>query len=129
VLKAVCRPTQEMRRIETMKRIALSLVGGFAIPFSYYAAITILMLLTDNTDLGVRLSYPVSWPILVLYHLLPSKSFPLRAADKIFLYLIVLICNVLVYSIPTYFLLWGVSLRWRKVKRVDPPDPPGFFQH
>jgi hypothetical protein len=116
--------------VETMKRLALSLVGGFAIPFSYYAAITILILLTDNTDLGVRLSYPVSWPILVLYHLLPSTSFPLRPGDKTSLFLIIIICNVLVYSIPTYFLLWGVSLRWRRVKRVDlPPDPPGFVQN
>jgi len=109
-----------------MKRLALSLLGGFAIPSLYYAALTALLLWTENVALFLRLSYPVNWPILVLYRLLPFDSFPLRPGDRTFLTLLVIVCNALLYSLPIYLILWRLSLRKRKAQRVDLPPPPRF---
>ena len=111
-----------------MKRLALSLFYGFAIPVTYNLALGLLMVRTKNFSLILRLSYPVSWPMLILFRLLPLDSFPyvLRPENRLFLVLLVIICDGLVYSIPIYFLLWRFSIR-RKAVRLDlPPDPPRF---
>ncbi len=112
---------------QNMKRLALSLLGGFAVPFGYYIALGLLLLWTKNWALVSRLGYPVRWPIPILFHLFHFGSFPLRRGDRTFLILLVFICNAVLYSIPIYFLLWGFSIRRRKAVRGDlPPDPPQF---
>ena len=87
------------------------------------------MIWTKHFSLFLRLSYPVSWPMLILFRLLPPDAilYWLRPENRLFMVLMVIICDGLVYSIPIYFLLWGLSIRRRKAVRVDlPPDPPRF---
>src|SRR3989442_1104473 len=110
-----------------MKRLALSLLGGCALPFLYEIVLSILLLWTKNRDLIVRLYYPLKWPILILFRLFPLGSFPLRPIDRAFLDLLVVICNGLLCSIPIYFLLWRFSRRKKPVQTL-PPDPPTFVQ-
>ena len=113
-----------------MKRLALSLVGGFAIPVLYTLALALFFLWTENLPLVLRLAYPVNWPTFILVHLFPLGSFPLRPGDRLFLIPLVIICDAVVYSIPIYLVLWRFSVRKRKSMRLDlPPDPPSFVQH
>ena len=109
-----------------MKRLALSLIGGFTITILYISALLLLWYWTRNAALVRRLSYPVDWPIW-FYPFNPSS---LRHEDQILLFLLVIICpNAILYSIPIRFVLWGFSIRKRKVLPVDlPPDPPLFVQ-
>ena len=72
-----------------MKRLALSLVGGFAVPFLYVVTIGLIVRWTKNLALLHRLAIPVSWPALILFRLLPRGSFPFRHADRTFLILLV----------------------------------------
>jgi hypothetical protein len=110
-----------------MKRLALSLLGGFSIPVLYTLALALSFLWTKNLPLILRLSYAVNWPIFILFRLFPLGSFPLRPGDRIFLILIVIVCNGLIYSLPIYLILWRFSLRRRKAVRIDlPPEPPRF---
>ena len=114
-----------------MKRLALSLFYGFAIPVAYNFALGLLMAWTKNLSLIMRLSYPVSWPMFIFFRLLPPDSivYWLRPEKRLSLVLLVIICDGLLYSIPIYFLLWGFSTRKRKAERVDlPPEPPRFAQ-
>ena len=112
-----------------MKRLALSLVGGFAIPALYTLALALVFLWTKNVRLVLRLRFPVAWPRYVLVHLVPLGSFPLRPGDRLFLIPLVIICDAVVYSIPIYLLVSRFSTRKRKAARVDlPPDPPQFVQ-
>lgn len=109
-----------------MKRLALSLLGGFAITILYISALLLLWYGTRNAALVRRLSYPVDWPTWFM----PSDPSSLSRGDQIFLFLLFIICNAVLYSIPIYFLLWRFSKRKRKATRVDlPPDPPLFVQH
>ena len=113
-----------------MKRLALSLVGGFVIPALYTLALALFFLSTKNVRLVLRLRFPVAWPRYVLVHLVPLGSFPLRPGDRLFLIPFVFICDAIVYSIPIYLFLWRFPLGKRKDVRVDlPPNPPSFVQH
>lgn len=113
-----------------MKRLALSLIGGFAIPFLYTISLALVLIWTERPSLVLRFAYPVNWPTVILVRLLPSGSFPLRPEDRVFLVLLVTIFNVVLYSIPVYLLLsLAFSLRKRRASRVNPPpDPPLFVQ-
>jgi len=108
-----------------MKRLALSLLGGFAITIFYISALVLLWYWTGNAALVRRLSYPVDLPTWFM----PDPS-SLSLGTQIFLFLLFIICNAVLYSIPIYFLLSRFSKRKRKATRVDlPPDPPLFVQH
>ena len=114
--------------IRRVKRLALSLLGGIVIPFSYAVILTVVFFRTRRVAF-FRLSIPVSWPSFVLFRLLPYHSFPLRPEDRIFLAVFVIVCDVFLYSSLIYFLLWRRSLRKRKAQRFDlPPNPPQFVQ-
>jgi len=114
-----------------MKRLALSLFGGFAIPFLYTISLALVLVWTEKLSLVLRFAYPVNWPTVILVRLLPAGSFPLRPEDRVFLILLVAIFNIVLYSIPVYLLLsLAFSLRKRKASRDDPPpEPPLFVQH
>ena len=111
--------------ITTMKRLALSLLGGVAIPFLYAVIVGPLTNYTENESLRQIVSYPVRWPAITLNELLPLDSFPFRDRDGIFLLVFIVVCDVLLYSIVTYLLLWRF---WkRKTKEFElPPKPPSL---
>ena len=113
-----------------MKRLALSVVGGFAIPFLYTIIIGPASLHIENQTLNRFAAYPVRWPILILYLFASFDSlgsFPFRDQDSMVLFAYVIVCNVVLYAILTYSLLWVFSKRKTKVYEV-PPQPPRFVQ-
>ena len=113
-----------------MKRLALSLVGGFAIPFLYTIIIGPASLYIESQTLNRFAAYPVRWPILILYRFASFDSlgsFPFRDQDSTILFLYIVICNVVAYAILTYTLLWVLSKRKSKVYE-SPPQPPRFVQ-
>jgi len=108
-----------------MKRLGWSLLGGLAITILYISALFLLWHSTRNAVLVRRLTYLVDLPTWFM----PSDPASLSLGTQIFLFLLFIISNAVLYSIPIYFLLWGFSKRKRKATRVDlPPDPPLFVQ-
>lgn len=57
-----------------MKRLALSLLGGCAIPFLYAVIVGPLSLYIENPTWNQFVSYPVRWPILILRFLAPADA-------------------------------------------------------
>ena len=102
-----------------MKRLALSVLGGFAVPFLYSIIVGPVTPYIKNEAINQLAMYPVRWPILILYRfgLFPVRSFE----DETVLLLYIIVCNVFLYTLMTYVALWGVSRR----KRMDrlPPKP------
>src|SRR5437773_12261169 len=112
-----------------MKRLALALVCCFAIPFVYTITLGLFAVYSKNWRLILLLAYPVRWPTTILFRLLPPGSFPFRRGDRTFLFLYIIICNALLYTIPIYFLLWRFSKRKRKIERFDlPPNTTQFLE-
>jgi len=108
-----------------MKRLALSLFGGFAIPFLYTIIVGPLTLYIESPTLNRLADYPVRWPIFVLYGFVPLDSFPFRDQDSTALLTYIIGCEVILYTILTYFLLWGFLKR--KSKPSEPPSNPPLF--
>ena len=104
-----------------MKRLALSLLGGVAIPFLYAVIVGPLTNYIENRRLRELADYPVRWPIITLRYFFPLYSFP-----EVFLLLIIVVPNVFLYSMVTYIVLWRF---WkRKTKQFElPPEPPRFY--
>lgn len=104
-----------------MKRLALSLLGGVAIPFLYAVIVGPLTNYIENARLRELADYPVRWPIITLRYFFPLYSFP-----DVFLILFIVVPNVLLYSIVTYILLWRF---WKqKTNQFElPPEPPRFY--
>jgi hypothetical protein len=113
-----------------MKRLALSGVGGFAIPFLYTIIIGPASLYIESQTVNRFAQYPVRWPILILYRFASFDSlgsFPFRDQDSTIMFVYIVVCNVVLYTILTYILLWAVSKRKSKVY-ASPPRPPRFVQ-
>ena len=108
-----------------MKRLILSVIGGVAIPFLYSITVGPLTNYIQSPSLRQLTSYPVRWPIIILEYFLPLDSFPFRDENQTFLFLFIIVSDVLVYSLLTYIVL----LRFWKPKTPHikpPPDPPRF---
>jgi hypothetical protein len=103
-----------------MKRLALSVIGGFVIPFLYSIIVGPLTPYIKNPALDQLAMYPVRWPILLLFRL---GFVPFENEIAILVYIIV--CDVFLYSLLTYFLLWRLSKRKNVAQRL-PPNPPTF---
>src|SRR4051812_15102371 len=113
-----------------MKRLALSVVGGFAIPFLDTIIIGPASLYIESRTLNRFAEYPVRWPILILYRFASLNSlgsFPFRDQDATIMVAYIVICDVVLYAILTYFLLWAFSKRKSKVDD-SPPQPLRFVQ-
>ena len=108
-----------------MKRLALSLLGGFATTILYMSALVLLSDWTRNAALVRRLTYLVDLPTWFM----PSDPSSYSFGTQIFLLLLFIISNAVLYSMPIHFLLWVFSKRKRRATKVDlPPDPPLFVQ-
>lgn len=111
-----------------MKRIALSVIGGFVIPFAYAVIVGPLTAYTKN-EAVLRFSYvPIGWPRLILQRIVPLNSFPFRDTDTVALLIYMIVCDVVLYALLTYFLLWRFSRR-KNDESLVPPNPPSFVQH
>jgi hypothetical protein len=102
-----------------MKRLLLSLLGGFAVPFLYSIIVGPVTPYIKNEAINQLAMYPVRWPVLILYRL---GLFPVRSfQDEPVLLLYIIVGNVFLYTFLTYVVLWGVSRR--KVLDRLPPKP------
>jgi hypothetical protein len=98
-----------------MIRLPLSVLCGVAIPFLYAVIVGPLTpYIKDNSTLDLLAMVPVRWPVLILYRL---GATPFESETAILLYIIV--CNVVLYTLLTYFVLWGGS-KQKKVDRLTP---------
>jgi len=105
-----------------MKRLALAVVGGFVIPFVYSIIVGPLTPDIKNGSLDYFAMVPVRWPVLILFYF---GSFPFENEGILLLYLVG--CNMALYTIFTYSLLWAFSRR-RREGFGPPPYPPSFDQ-
>jgi len=112
-----------------MKRLAVSVVGGFAIPFLYTIITGPTSVYIKSQTLNRFAEYPVRWPILILLHFASFDSlgsFPFRDQDATVMFVYIVVCNVVLYTVLTYFLLWVFSKRKRNGHESPPPHPPQF---
>ena len=104
-----------------MKRLALSLLAGFVFPFGYAMLAAMLSPYVKSETLNLLAGYPVLWPLMILYRF----GFPVERNVTTLLYLAG--CNVLLYTLLTYWFLWATSKRKTR-ESVPPPNPPTFVQ-
>ena len=104
-----------------MKRLALSLICGFAIPFLYTTVIGPLTPYVNRT-LDRFAMYPVRWPILMLYQitLANGSNLPFESETAKIIYIVG--SNVLAYSVLSYVLFFAFSKRKKSKSRL-PPNP------
>jgi len=99
-----------------MKRLALSVFGGFVIPFAYAIIAVTLSPYVKSETFNLLAKYPVQWPLLILYRL----GFPVQKDIATVLYIAG--CNVLLYTLLTYCFLWA-TLKRKTIEPVRPPPP------
>jgi|SRR5687767_2305225 len=102
-----------------MKRLALSVFGGFVIPSTYTVLAATVRPYLKSETLDQLAGYPIRWPLLILR----SLGFPGELDIATLLYLIG--CNVFLYTLLTYCVLWGI-LKRKTIESVPPPNPPPF---
>lgn len=118
-----------------MKRILLSILIAFVLVV-IYLTITSIIFLTSNYNLSVLayIDFPMRLPKLIYFSLFPptkqdySMEFSQRTA---ILGIFFFVANVLLYSIPVYFILLIIG-KFRKAKpeqTMSPPPPPFVSQN
>ena len=101
--------------IASMKRLTLSLLGGFLLPFLYSVIVGPLTpYIKNNSTLDFLAMVPVRWPILILQGL---HVFPFESELGALLYIIS--CNVVFYGSLMYVVLFALS----KLKKTSPLPP------
>jgi hypothetical protein len=98
-----------------MKRLALSLLGGFLLPLLYTIIVAPLTPYNSNRTLDFLAQVPVRWPILLLNRL----HVTLFSDPWLLLYFVS--CNVILYGSLIYFVLFALSKR--KTTAPLPPRP------
>jgi hypothetical protein len=104
-----------------MKRLALSLLGGFLLPFLYAIIVgPLTQYIQSYRTLNFFATVPVRWPILIFYWLgeLPSES-------ELLLLLYIVGCNVIFYGSLIYFVLFALSKRKKTSPLPPAPDNTG----
>ena len=101
-----------------MKRLALSLIGGFLLPFLYSIIVGPLTpYIKNNRPLDFLAMVPVRWPILLLYKfgVMPFES-------EVWLLLYIVSCNVIFYGSLIYFVQFALSKRKETSRLPSAPD-------
>ena len=106
-----------------MKRLVLSVLGGFLIPFVYTMMIGSLPTYIQHRTLNKLLNFPIRWPMILLERLFSIDLFILQGYEPAIL-IYVIAADVLLYSFLTYLLLWRF---WKQSPKASvPPEPPQF---
>ena len=107
-----------------MKRLALSVLGGFLIPLTYTSIAGPLSTYIENRTVNRLLELPIRWPMILIQRLVPIDSFIFQDEFWSALGILTIAADVLLYSVLTYLLLWRF---WkRRPKEEFPPEPPDF---
>jgi|SRR5687767_5806444 len=108
-----------------MKRLLVSVFGGFALPFLYSILIGPLSPHIGNERIRYVLWLPIGWPNILYTLLFPPFSGRSPNIGVNILLVINILGNVIFYSTLTYiFLLWRLL---RKSKTVCQPPLPTEF--
>ena len=103
-----------------MKRLILSVIGGFLLPFLYSIIVGPLTpYVKNNRTLDFLAMVPVRWPILVLFQL---GLLPFERESWVLGYVVT--CNVVFYGSVIYFVLFALSRRKKII-----PSPPAPEQY
>ena len=108
-----------------MKRLAVAIISGFAIPFLYAITVGPLSTYTENKSLHWLSYIPIGWPKIILQRLIPLNTFPFRDEDSTSLLIYIIGSNVVLYGLLSYLVLSGLSLskRTRRTEHNVPPPP------
>jgi hypothetical protein len=99
-----------------MKRWLWSLAGGVVIPTSYFFGVALLEGYAAPSS-RKALQLPFAWPRLIYFHFAPpdpSSPYFNDTFDPI-LFLFIIICNLAVYSLFVYVVLWVIAARKPKI--------------
>ena len=100
-----------------MKRLPLSVLGGFGFTFSYAVMAGLLSAYVGNFTVGRWLALPVEWPLALYYWLAGPPPRPLAWYDMgVLIYVVG--CDVILYSLVAYLIL-GLASALRRRKAVN----------
>lgn len=108
-----------------MKRIALSFLAGFLIPFCYLLIIGPLSQYIKNERLKHSFSVPVRWPILgyeYLFRPFPPHRMYLSETGVV---LLTIFGNIFFYGLLTYLVMAWLKPKKRKIE--PPPLPSNIY--
>ncbi len=107
-----------------MKRLLLSVLGGFIVPFLIAVTTGPLSTYTRDRTINFWLDLPTGWPRILYFGLTgPLSPHPLANDETAFL-IYIIGCDVLLYSMLTYAFLWMFSIMRRRELSYDQPPPP-----
>jgi hypothetical protein len=96
---------EQLVRLYRMKRLLLSVLGGFGIPFFYVVIAGPLFPYTEDERISYLLWIPVGWPkILYFYVSRPFSNRALNLEDDV-LFVMMIVCNIILYGSLTDSLL------------------------
>ncbi|HEX8493633.1 MAG TPA: hypothetical protein VF658_12370 [Pyrinomonadaceae bacterium] len=98
----------------------MSVLGGIIIPFCYSITAGPLSTYTENPTVHRIVYIPIGWPKLILYRLSPTGAAAFENKYGLLPYII--ICDIVLYSLLTYFFLLAFSTRKSKIQ-AEPPPP------
>jgi len=107
-----------------IKRLVLSVIGGFGIPFLYSVITGPLSLYIESERIRHLLWIPIGWPRMIFYYFYFSTPlFKTRInLDNTALFILQIALNVMLYGFLTFFMLLWRSSRKRRVQ-LEPPPP------
>jgi len=107
-----------------MKRLLLSAIGGVIIPFCYSIIAGPLSTYTENRTLHLLLDIPIGWPRLLYFYLYPPFSKDSFADNEIAFLLYIIGCDIVLYALLVYFILWVFSKKHHySAVQAEPPPP------
>jgi len=107
-----------------VKRAALSVLCGIAFPLSYSIVAGPVSTLIKDNRLRLLLYVPVGWPRLLYFYLFTSFAGRSLVDNEIVFLAYIVSCNVILYTLTTYFALSVFSFNRIVIKESSPPLPP-----
>jgi hypothetical protein len=100
------------------------MLGGVAFPLSYSMVAGPLSTLVEDNRLRLLLDVPVGWPRLLYFYFFASLIGRSLFENEIALLAYIVGCNVVLYTLVTYFALLVLSFKRVVLKEISPPLPP-----
>ncbi|HEX8457570.1 MAG TPA: hypothetical protein VF656_09750 [Pyrinomonadaceae bacterium] len=107
-----------------MKRVALSILGGFVIPFVYIVISGPPSNYVEDERILWLLYVPIGWPKLLYFYFSTPFSRDSFAENETVFLLYILGCDVLLYTLLTYVALFVRSMLRRPQTDLGTPPPP-----
>ena len=106
-----------------VKRATLSILGGVAFPVSYSILAGPVSTLVEDNRLRLLLYVPVGWPRLLCFYFVGSLNERPLFDNEIALLAYIVVCNVVLYTLMTYFVLLVFPFKRVVIKEIPPPYP------